>query len=176
MRVIVASTNPVKIESARLGFAAIFPHAPLEVTGLNAPSGVSDQPSTEAETLAGALNRARHVQGMAEGDYHVGIEGGIEDIDGHMHVFAWIVVLSGARQGRSRTATFILPDEVAALVRQGLELGDADDRVFGRSNSKQANGSVGLLTRDRITRTDYYAPAVMLALIPFINPDLHFSL
>jgi non-canonical (house-cleaning) NTP pyrophosphatase len=39
------------------------------------------------------------------------------------------------------------------LVESGKELGDADDIVFGKSNSKQQNGAVGILTHDIITRT-----------------------
>ncbi|MEO0565080.1 MAG: inosine/xanthosine triphosphatase [Chloroflexota bacterium] len=92
-----------------------------------------------------------------------------------MSVYAWVVVLnrSGA-MGHSKTGTFYLPREVADLVRGGMELGDADDRVFGRSNSKQATGSVGLLTDDVLTRELYYVHAVVLALIPFKNPLLTF--
>jgi hypothetical protein len=38
-------------------------------------------------------------------------------------------------------------DEVRRLVRdEGLELGHADDLVFGRTNSKTTNGACGLLT------------------------------
>lgn len=66
----------------------------------------------------------------------------------------------------------MLPQEVASLVRQGVELGIADDRVFGRSNSKQSNGAVGLLTADLIDRQRYYEHAVILALVPFKNVDL----
>lgn len=175
LNIIVASTNPVKIEAARQGFAQVFTEHTLNITGISVPSGVSDQPMTEAETLTGARNRAANAQSAnPEADYTIGIEGGVADDDGVMTVFAWIVVRSQAREGRSRTATFILPDEVARLVREGRELGDADDVVFGRSNSKQQNGSVGLLTGDRIDRTDYYSHAVVMALIPFINPALTF--
>ena len=46
--------------------------------------------------------------------------------------------------------------------------------MFGQSDSKRKNGSVGLLTGDVITRADFYTPAVTLALIPFHNPDLAF--
>ena len=111
----------------------------------------------------------------AEGDlWQVGIEGGVEEVNGTLEVFAWIIVLSKQTSSRSRTATFYLPDEVSQLVHQGLELGDADDRVFGKSNSKQSNGSVGLLTGDAVTRLNYYEQAVTLALIPFKNPQLTF--
>jgi non-canonical (house-cleaning) NTP pyrophosphatase len=58
-------------------------------------------------------------------------------------------------------------------VRQGMELGDADDAVFGRSNSKQANGAVGILTGNVIDRAELYEQAVVLALIPFKNPELY---
>jgi non-canonical (house-cleaning) NTP pyrophosphatase len=84
-----------------------------------------------------------------------------------------VVLGRDGREGRSRTATFELPAEVARLVREGVELGHADDRVFGRENSKQTNGAVGLLTRDLIDRTAYYEHAVVLALVPFVNPGLY---
>jgi non-canonical (house-cleaning) NTP pyrophosphatase len=52
-------------------------------------------------------------------------------------------------------------------------LGDADDIVFKRSNSKQKNGAVGILTDNLINRTDYYTHAIILALIPFTNSKLY---
>jgi non-canonical (house-cleaning) NTP pyrophosphatase len=79
----------------------------------------------------------------------------------------------GRRSGSGRTASFLLPEAVASLVRQGKELGEADDLVFERSNSKQENGAVGILTGDVIDRAALYEPAVVLALIPFKNPDLY---
>ncbi|MDD5263960.1 MAG: DUF84 family protein, partial [Candidatus Bipolaricaulis sp.] len=66
-----------------------------------------------------------------------------------------------------------LPDTVAALVRQGVELGEADDRVFGRTDSKRDVGAVGLLTGEVIDRTALYEHAVVLALIPFRNAALY---
>jgi len=174
MKIVVASTNPVKIEATRVGFAQVFDES-LEMIGLSTPSGVSDQPMTDDETHLGAKNRAYRARELhPDADFWVGLEGGIEEHRGSLHVFAWIVILNHERGGHARTATFVLPDEVAELVRKGMELGDADDVIFGRSNSKQQNGSVGLLTDDRITRGSYYSPAVVLALIPFINPNLSF--
>ncbi len=75
--------------------------------------------------------------------------------------------------GKSRTGTFRLPEPVARLVREGRELGEADDVVFGRSNSKQEEGAVGLLTGNVIDRAALYEHAVILALAPFKNPDLY---
>jgi inosine/xanthosine triphosphatase len=173
--VIVASTNPVKIESARRGFVAMFPDESFTVSGISAPSSVHDQPLGDDETLRGAANRAANARAIApDADYWIGIEGGVNDLDGEMQAFAWVVVLSSERSGKSRTGTFMLPQEVARLVREGMELGHADDVVFGRANSKQQNGSVGLLTDDVIDRAAYYEHAVILALIPFKHTALTF--
>jgi inosine/xanthosine triphosphatase len=172
--VIVASENPVKLQAVRNGFARMFPGEEFDFQGANALSGVSDQPASDEETLQGAHNRARNAaSSYPEADYWVGVEGGIQASGEEMAAFAWIVVLSAGRCGKGRTGTFFLPPAVAGLVRQGVELGEADDRVFGRSNSKQASGAVGLLTGEVIDRTQLYEGAVILALIPFKNPALY---
>lgn len=172
MLVVVASQNPVKLAAAELGFARIFPEEAFTFRGISVPSGVSAQPMSRAETLQGALNRARHArEAMPDAVYSVGIEGGVEAVEGRLEVFAWVVVLRDAMIGRAQTGVFMLPDEVARLIHAGKELGEADDIVFGRQNSKQDNGSIGLLTDDAITRTTYYIDAVVMALIPFKKPQ-----
>jgi len=76
--------------------------------------------------------------------------------------------------GFGKTSTFLLPSKLSKLiVEQNMELGDADDKLFGRTNSKQNLGSVGLLTDGIISRTDYYQPAITLALVPWIRPDIY---
>ena len=175
-KIIVASKNPVKIEAALRGFRAMFPEQDFSVEGYSVPSGVSAQPMTSLETRQGALNRALAVRSkLQDAAYWVGIEGGVEEEDGELVVFAWVVVLSATVRGFSRTATFYLPQEITALIHQGVELGDADDQVFGRSNSKQQNGSVGILTGDAVTRLTYYEQATILALVPFKNAHLTFA-
>lgn len=178
MRIVVASTNPVKVQAVRQGFGRMFPGQPFEIETISVPSGVSVQPRSSAETLQGALNRARNAaHALPQADYWVGVEGGIEadedNFPGEMLAFAWIVVQSRERLGKGLTGAFYLPPAVAELVRQGAELGEADDIVFGRSNSKQENGAIGILTGDVINRAQLYEPAVIFALIPFVNPDLY---
>ncbi|EHK22541.1 uncharacterized protein TRIVIDRAFT_150911 [Trichoderma virens Gv29-8] len=176
-RVIVASRNNVKISAAKEAFAGMFPSAAFSFTGLNVPSGVADQPMTDAETLQGAKNRALNARDAEpEADYWVGIEGGVDDSGDAMETFAWVSTSAAAeRMGRGRTAAFFQPEEVARLVRGGMELGPADDQVFGSENSRLHSGSIGLLTGDLINRTGYYVPAVIGALIPFKNSTLTFK-
>lgn len=176
-RLVIGSKNPVKVEAVRSGFTALFPETPCVTEGISVPSGVADQPMSEAETLFGAENRAAASRkAQTDADYWFGIEGGIAEINGELSVFAWIVTLSkNDGIGRGRTATFFLPPPVAALVRQGIELGEADDRIYGTSNSKQNVGAAGLLSNNVITRTTLYQPAVIMSLFPFKNPKLYQS-
>lgn len=173
-QIIVASNNPVKIAATRDGFCKMFPEDTFDLHGVQINSGVGSQPMSEEETLAGAINRAKGAQlAHTSGDYWVGIEGGIQSTGDEMLAFAWVAILSSEREGKGRTGAFILPPQVRELIRAGYELGAADDIVFSRVDSKRKNGAVGLLTGDVIDRVGFYSPAVILALIPFKNPDLY---
>lgn len=170
---IIGSQNPVKVQCVKDSFHLMFRQAIFSFEGCQTESGVSDQPMTDEETYLGALNRARFVRAaFPMADFCVGIEGGISDDGQLMEAFAWVVIIGAANQSRARTATFLLPEKVASLVRGGIELGVADDMVFGRSNSKQQDGAVGLLTNGVINRTAYYSHAVTLALIPFLKEEV----
>lgn len=172
--VIIASSNPVKINAAREGFSKIFPDRSFEFKGIEVPSGVPDQPMTDEETLLGASNRASNARTAAsEADFWVGIEGGIHETSEGMLAFAWVVVLSNEREGKSRTSTFYLPPKVTELIHAGIELGHANDQVFGEKNSKHKGGAVGSLTGGVLNRSEYYVQPVLLALIPFLNPEIY---
>lgn len=176
MRVVVASQNPVKIQTALQAFQEVFPHAPCECEGVSVESQVASQPLSDRETLEGAQNRVANARSrVPDADFYVGIEGGVEDCDNELHSFAWIVVESKeGKRGKGRSAAFIVPPEIRRLIiEEGKELGDADDIVFGGTNTKQKNGSIGLLTNDVITRTELYRHATVAALIPFIHEHLY---
>lgn len=172
--IVISSQNPVKIQAATRGFERMFPQEAFTVTSVSVPSGVSRQPWGGPETRQGAFNRARAAAAaLPTADFWVGVEGGVEEEEDQLGAFAWIVVLSDKKVGMSRTGTFFLPPAVTALVRQGKELGEADDLIFQRENSKQANGAIGILSENAVDRTDLYEQAVILALVPFKNPDLY---
>lgn len=173
-KVVIASKNPVKINAVKEGFEKMFPADEFEYAGVSVSSGVRDQPLTNDETFQGAFTRASnaHME-LTYADYWVGIEGGVQRVGDEMEAFAWIVIKSAGQCGKSRTGTFFLPKEVVALITEGKELGEADDIVFKRHNSKQENGAVGILTDNTIDRTTYYLESVILALIPFKNKELY---
>lgn len=171
--VLVGSRNPVKIACTEDAFTRAFNKSFL-VEGINAASGVTDQPKGDDETLLGAKNRALSAREVfPEANYWVGIEGGVDRDEFGMLAFAWIFIQDkNGRIGQSKTGTFYLPKSVAALVDAGMELGQADDQIFEQENSKQQGGSVGILTRGVVDRNEYYRQAIILALIPFLQENL----
>ena len=173
-KVLVASTNPVKIEACRRAFNKVFPDIVFEFSGIGVASGVADQPMDIEETFAGARNRVNALVKLGEkASYFVGMEGGLNIFKNEYFAFAWMYIRSDdGFEGKSQTAHFQLPPPVVQLLKEGYELGDADDVVFGKSNSKQNSGAIGLLTGDLINRSKYYEHAMIQALVPFKNSEL----
>ncbi|HEY4517862.1 MAG TPA: inosine/xanthosine triphosphatase [Candidatus Paceibacterota bacterium] len=175
-KVVVASTNPIKLQTAKTGFELVFPGETFIFECVKAVSGVADQPLSETETLRGAHNRITHAQELTPGaDFYIGLEGGMEDKEGELHEFAWIVVKSKeGKVGKGKTGTFFPPVAFRKLIlEEGKEMGEATDIVFGDSNSKQKMGAIGHLTKGAIDRTELYRHAVIFALMPFLHEELY---
>ncbi len=172
LTVVVASRNPAKIRAVSEAFRSQFPQHELSIDGIDADSGISDQPVGDDETRRGARNRLASARAIVtDADFWVGLEGGIARIGDSLVAFAWMAV--GDRDGRvgeARSATLPLPPAVGRLIDSGLELGDANDRVFATLRSKEQGGAFGLLTGGRHTRESVYAQTVLLALVPLVHP------
>jgi inosine/xanthosine triphosphatase len=171
MKIVVSSLNPVKIEAVRKAFLSQFPGHQIDLIPASVESGVSDQPMSDHETSQGARNRVSNaMHEIVDADYWVGLEGGLDMFDGHLMAFAWMVVAdSENRISKTRSVTLPLPPRVQELVLTGMELGEANDRVFSTLNSKQEGGAFGLLTDGLMTRESVYTQTLVLALVPFVN-------
>jgi inosine/xanthosine triphosphatase len=168
-RVVVGSTNPVKIGAARAVLQRLSPA--VDVSGRAIPSGVPDQPWGDDETIRGALARARGACAVHDTELGIGIEGGVVAMDdGSVRTCAWAAVVT--RDGREAVGGSLampLPARVAELVRGGLELGDAMDRVTGEHDVKRGAGAVGILTAGLVSRQEAYEVLVAYALAPFLQ-------
>lgn len=171
MKVVVASRNPVKIGATQEAFATLFPDATLEMIAVDVDSGAGDQPDSDDATRQGARTRTlRSRQQKPDADYWVGLEGGIEIVDGQLLAFAWMAVQGATGHiSEARSVTLPLPPAVNELVAAGMELGEANDRVFSTANSKQGGGAFGLLTDGLYTREGIYSQTLIMALIPYVN-------
>jgi inosine/xanthosine triphosphatase len=168
-RVAVGSTNPVKVAAvaavlARCGWTA-------SVMSVGVASGVRDQPFGDAETIAGATQRARAALHAGGADLGIGIEGGVVEEHGAMRTCAWAAIVArDGRVGVGGSLAMPLPARVAALVRDGVELGHAMDRVTSTHGTKHGAGAVGILTAGLVDRQRAYETLVAYALAPFLSP------
>ena len=171
MKVIVASRNPVKVNATRQAFETQFPGQTIETQSADVDSGAGDQPNTDAATRLGARTRAiRASEAVPVADFWVGLEGGIEVLDDQLMAFAWMAIKGqGGDISEARSSTLPLPPAVKELIDQGMELGEANDRVFATINSKQGGGAYGLLTGGLYTRESIYTQTLIIALVPFVN-------
>ncbi len=176
-KVVVGSKNPIKIQAVNEAFGNYF--SDVEVQGIDAASGVPDQPFDD-ETFIGAENRARALyeqhNAAGEYDYYAGIEGGIVKVFNSWFALGCICLMN--REGKKSfgtSALFQLPDEWIERLRGGMELGHLIDEVTGDKNSKQKNGAIGYLTQNVLTRKDIYIEGVITALVPFLNHEIYFQ-
>jgi inosine/xanthosine triphosphatase len=171
MTIVIASHNPAKIRAVEDAFATQFPGVRMKFLPVRVESGVSEQPVSDEETRQGAQNRAINAaKHHPRADFSVGLEGGVEAIGDQLMTIAWMAVLGkGSDLSMARTVSLPLPPAVKELMDAGLELGDANDRVFSTVNSKHEGGAFGLLTGGRYTREGVYTQALVIALVPFVN-------
>ncbi|MCE2903135.1 MAG: inosine/xanthosine triphosphatase [Gemmatimonas sp.] len=172
-RVVVGSTNPVKLAAVRAILARIAPDG--VVLGVAVSSGVPAQPFGDEETQAGARQRAHEALRALDGTLGIGLEGGVvEQGDGSLRSCAWAVAVDVAGQeGIGGSLSMPLPERVARLIRQGTELGHAMDIVAETLDTKHGRGAVGILTAGLVDRQRAYEPLVAYALAPWLAPAFY---
>ncbi len=173
MKVAVGSMNPVKIDAVRQAFESLFPDDKWDVKGIDIKSGVSNQPMSDKESIRGARARAKRAIKKLNADYGVGLEGGLQKIGKHWFDCGWIAVIDKQNnEGLGSSMRILMPEKMMQLIFNGKELGEVSDIIFNKTNSKQAEGHFGIMTKNLITRTHGYKDGVIVALSRFVYKDL----
>lgn len=172
MRIALGSTSESKVRAARAVFARAFPEA--EVVPVAVSSAVAPQPTSEAETIRGALHRAGEAMRAAGADLGVGVEGGVYGDTRGVWVSAWVAVVDRlGREGLGSGLRFRLPDWIAARVMAGEELGTIVDAYAGQPDMHEAWGAIGMLTNGVVDRQAALEQAIAAALPPFLAAPLY---
>lgn len=172
-KVAVGSKNPTKINAVKRAFAKVFPDKEWRIIGVDVSSGVSNQPKSATATIRGATNRATNALKVEKADYSVGLEGGMQNIEGVWFETGWAIVQdTQGTKGIGSSIHMRVPAALISLIEEGHELGSATDEVFKRKNSKKQEGFFGLMSNGNISRTSAYADAVISALTTFLHPNL----
>ena len=172
MKIAVGSTNPTKVAAVKTIAAQMWPAA--EIVALAVPSGVSEMPMSDAETITGARNRARAARQTAHADFGIGLEGGVHADPLGLLLQGWVVVVDeNGREGVGAAGRLPLPPMIADRVLAGEELGPVMDDLLGESNVKAKGGAVGALTGGLIPRDLSFSLGVGYALAPFVAPEFY---
>jgi len=181
-RVRVGSTNGPKIDAVRAALAAYGEG--VEVSGLEVPSGVPDQPLGFDEIVEGARNRALAAHRAAPCDLAVGIEDGLVEIagvpGGPLNV-GCAALTDGVRVSIGLSSGFAYPPAVSRTAAdRRAPIGHLFDEFWEARRGARAEvpsamtlGNVGRLTLGVLTRAEYARHAVLCALLPFLHPDLY---
>jgi non-canonical (house-cleaning) NTP pyrophosphatase len=186
--VAVGSTRRPKLNAVWEGLTVfgpqLDPNAQFEVVGVEVESGVGHTPTTRAELMAGARQRAEALVRMGRESnagwrYFVGLEGGLDVLqeNGQRLVFLenWAYVTDGAgRSAFGQSGSILIPAPLAVEVLDcGAELAAAIDAYARGQGIRDAQGAWGVLTRNLITRQDAFRIAVINAFAPFFNAALY---
>ncbi|WP_306610717.1 DUF84 family protein [Bhargavaea cecembensis] len=161
MNIIVGSTNKAKLGAVREAVQSLGINA--EITGSATESGVSAQPFGDEETREGARNRALAAVKDGEGDLGIGLEGGVKELDGRLFICNWgALALPDGTVYTAGGAQIPLPEEVAAPVRAGNELGPVMEDYSHQADVRQSGGAVGVFTAGTVSRADMFGHVVRL--------------
>ena len=172
MKVAVGSTNPTKVAAVETVVKRFWPDA--EIIALAVPTGVSEMPMSDEETITGARNRALAVRQAVNADLGFGLEGGVHPDPLGLLLQGWVVVTDGnGREGVACAGRLRLPPMIADRVLAGEELGPVMDDLLGEANVKAKGGAIGALTAGLIPREQSFAVGVGYALSPFVAPEFY---
>lgn len=172
--VVVASTNPVKLEAVQKSFTKKFgndlehrmPNAIPYIISIETASGVASTPLSKEETFQGALNRIQAIKEKhPDADYYVAIEGGFYKPSNSKYFWqtGYIIIADQKNQVQAKVIEHMLPKELSVLIESGNGRGSSVDKLRGMNNTKQGTGVTGYASNDLVTRLDmYYYPLIIL--------------
>jgi inosine/xanthosine triphosphatase len=180
----IGSKNKVKNSATCEGFKICFPEKKLEFHSFNSSNGITQMPLKTKELINGAKNRAENAikalknahklnQSTENTIFGVGLEGGMiyeKSIDKWL-LCGWVAVINENKGAINfaKTASMQLPEKVANMVRNGLELATVMDKLSGMKNTREDLGAFGILTNNIVTRQDSFKEAIVLACAPFYH-------
>jgi inosine/xanthosine triphosphatase len=144
----------MKLKASLEAFSRYFPD--VQIRQIEVPAPVSAQPLSFGEIVRGARARARSAYG--EGEFSVGIEAGlfrVASVAPTSFQITMACVFDGTREGLGAGPFYQVPQAMVHGVVQS------------------DTGSVYVVTRGKVTREEVTRDAVLMALAPFVSPELY---
>jgi len=184
----VGTQNAAKLKAVAHVAALLFGAGGFELHPSTCASGVPEQPMSAAHCMAGATARARasRVAGGADHEYGVGLEGGLEKIEGGggdggaadtWLESGWMVVerRGAAQRGIGTSARFEVRGEVLRRLLAGEEMCDVVDELSGDTDVRSKGGMMGTITNGALPRDECYRHGLLFAFAPFVSPPQYWE-
>lgn len=153
MYVAVGSKNQTKVKAVEEAFKKYD----AKVKGMDVPSGVSEQPFSDEETIQGAINRAQAALENSDAELGIGLEGGVQQTKFGMMLCNWgALVQQGKPPIISGGARILLPKEIENRLLVGEELGPIMDDFMKKTNIRSKEGAIGIFTNGLIPRQEMF--------------------
>lgn len=161
MLIAIGTKNKAKIAAVEETAKQYFENIVFEYSSV--PSGVSEQPFSDAETRQGAINRAINTRNATGADLSFGLEGGVYELDGAVYCCNWgAVAIKDGPVISSSGASFVLPEEIAEQLRAGKELGPVMEAFTKSKDIRQHAGAIGIFTDGLVDRKEMFEHIVAL--------------
>ena len=168
----IGSINPVKIQAVEEVVKEYPALTGYSIKTFSVPSGVSDQPLSLDEIIAGAKNRAKSAFDACPGcSYSFGIESGLFPASGVQTGFleaSICCVYDGTQSFIGMSCGFEVPQQILNFVlEKKMDLSQACYHSGITSNTQlgAAEGLIGLLSKGRVNRKDYTRQCIVTALM-----------
>ena len=160
MKIVVGTKNPAKLQAVKNVFGT-----EMDIIGIKVPSGVSEQPFSDEETITGAINRAKKAVAETDRTLGIGLEGGVTETPFGLMLCNWgAVVVKGYEEKPfiAGGARILLPEVISERLRQGEELGPVMDEFCKKENIRSHEGAIGIFTNGTVNRDDMFTHVVKM--------------
>lgn len=155
----VGSLNPAKLNAVKKA----SPEGSI-IRSVDVPSGVSNQPKSDEETLQGAMNRARSAfESDPEAEAGIGLEGGVMWMGDKLYLCNWGALVTASNPVLTAGGVRIpLPAPVVEGLESGQELGEVMDQYAEAEGTRYHQGAIGILSNGALTRVDMFSHVTTL--------------
>jgi inosine/xanthosine triphosphatase len=189
MIVAIASENVPKVEACKNVFNELKKENLYsdEITYIikSIHSGVADMPLSIDELMKGAKNRTNNLYKLLKkdnrpADFYIGLEGGFfikyssQRTSPVIFLESWVYVYDGLIGYWGSSGAIEVPQKISNdIIQSGKELGIIIDQLVKQKNIRSRQGTVGILTKNIVTRQNFFETALKFALAPFYNSNIY---
>jgi len=169
-KVILIKGGDLKLRVVKRAFAEILPERDFEFVSANLVK--SETQIIPKKECIDVMKRgvAMASDRYPDASFFVYMRGRFDDVDGEIEESALVLIADKDNNiGVSQAASFILPDDVAKMIRDGVSFSSAVEVCFNVKGVKEGSGFVGILTNKAVVKEEQYFQPTAIALASCVS-------